>query len=105
MLVMTRRPGEEILLGDDVRIIILSVDADRVKIGIEAPGSTKILRGELLAAVRDLNREATQGAVAFAQGLGPVLEASQPSLDAKHPATAKEQDVAKAAVVTELPEL
>jgi carbon storage regulator len=75
------------LLGDDIRIVILAVEADRIKIGIEAPGSTKILRGELVAAVRDLNREATQSAAAYVQGLEnsrpSVAEAEKPSLTAE----------------------
>jgi carbon storage regulator len=58
MLVITRRLNESILVGDNIRIIILGIDGDRIKIGIEAPASLKILRSELLAEVRDVNREA-----------------------------------------------
>lgn len=58
MLVITRRLNESILIGDNIRIVILGIDGDRIKIGIEAPASLKILRAELLAEVRDVNREA-----------------------------------------------
>lgn len=48
MLVLTRTEGEEILIGDDVRIFIVKQAGNRVRIGIEAPKETKVLRGELV---------------------------------------------------------
>jgi carbon storage regulator len=59
MLVVTRKINEAFLLGDDIRIVILDSDAERVKIGIEAPRSMKILRAELLREVGTLNQEAS----------------------------------------------
>ena len=69
MLVLTRRANEAILLGDDIRITVLEVEGERVKIGIEAPQSLKILRSELLAEVRAFNREANQASLAFLQSV------------------------------------
>lgn len=48
MLVLTRRSGETILIGDDIEITVLAVDGNQVRVGIEAPEDVKILRGELL---------------------------------------------------------
>ena len=47
MLVLSRKKGEVIRIGDDVVITILESDAGRVKVGIEAPPEVKVLRGEL----------------------------------------------------------
>ncbi len=58
MLILTRRSNEAVVLGDDIKVTVLDIDGDRVKIGIDAPQATKILRAELLAEVRDVNLEA-----------------------------------------------
>jgi carbon storage regulator len=44
MLVVTRRPGEAISIGDDVRVVVLSVEGDRVRLGIEAPRAVDVRR-------------------------------------------------------------
>ena len=50
MLVLTRKLGEEILIGDDIKLIVSRIAGNRVTIGIKAPGDVTILRGELGAA-------------------------------------------------------
>ena len=47
MLVLSRKVGQEILIGDNVRITITKVSGNRVTLGIEAPDHVRILRGEL----------------------------------------------------------
>jgi carbon storage regulator len=47
MLVLTRKPNQAIVIGDDIRIIVLSVDRDQVRIGIEAPKSVTVHRAEV----------------------------------------------------------
>ncbi|HET6573128.1 MAG TPA: carbon storage regulator [Fimbriiglobus sp.] len=47
MLVLTRKPGEQIIIADNVRITVVSVGPGRVKIGIEAPPSVKVDRQEV----------------------------------------------------------
>jgi carbon storage regulator len=44
MLVVTRRPGEAISIGSDVRVVVLSVEGDRVRLGIEAPRTVEVRR-------------------------------------------------------------
>lgn len=47
MLVITRKNGEGINIGDDIKITVLEVSKDRVRIGIDAPKTIKIARNEL----------------------------------------------------------
>ena len=47
MLVLTRKIEEEIVLGDNIRLRILSLRGNTVRIGIEAPDNVRIMRGEL----------------------------------------------------------
>lgn len=60
MLVLSRKTGEGITLDQDVMIEVLSIDGDRVRIGIQAPKEMRIFRKELLDETVDLNRAATQ---------------------------------------------
>jgi carbon storage regulator len=47
MLVLTRRPGEEIVIDDNIRITVVSVKGDRIRLGIEAPPHVVIDRSEI----------------------------------------------------------
>ena len=58
MLVLSRRAGESIVIGDDVTITILDVRGDVVRVGIEAPRSVKVHRAELLRELEASNRQA-----------------------------------------------
>ena len=58
MLVLTRKTGEGIFIGKDVIIKILEIEGDRVKIGIEAPKTMKVLRLELYEDVSKDNKKA-----------------------------------------------
>ena len=64
MLVLTRKAGEGILLDQNVTISVLSVEGDRVRIGIDAPKDMRIFRRELLEETISVNREAAGAAVA-----------------------------------------
>ena len=59
MLVITRQPGSSILIGEDIKVTILEVSGDKVKIGIDAPKSVRIMRSEVLDTVK-ANMEADQ---------------------------------------------
>lgn len=47
MLVISRKAGEGIMIGDNIRLTVSELSKDRVKIGIEAPPDVKIIRKEL----------------------------------------------------------
>ncbi len=47
MLVLTRKPSEQILIGKDITVTIVRIDGNKVRIGIEAPGNVTITRREL----------------------------------------------------------
>lgn len=49
MLTLGRRPGEKILIGEDVWVVVLAVERGRVRLGIDAPGQP-VNRAELLLA-------------------------------------------------------
>ena len=47
MLVLSRKMNQSIMIGDNVRVIVVSVDRDQVKIGIEAPKDVSVHRSEI----------------------------------------------------------
>jgi carbon storage regulator len=47
MLVLSRKSGEKILIGEDVEVVVLQVDGDRVKLGFVAPRYVPIFRAEI----------------------------------------------------------
>ena len=55
MLVLSRKKGEKIIIGKDIEICVLDFDRNTMKIGINAPKSTKIYRSELYDAVQKTN--------------------------------------------------
>jgi len=55
MLVLSRREGECIRVGDSVVVTIVRVAGDKVRVGIEAPANVVVLRGELKAFERNEN--------------------------------------------------
>ena len=57
MLVLSRRAGESIVLGEDITVTVLEVRGDVVRIGIDAPRSLKVHRSELLAQLEESNRQ------------------------------------------------
>jgi len=60
MLVLRRRPGECVLIGDEIEIEVLAVTQQGAKIGIRAPKSTIVLRKELRI-TQEQNEQAAQG--------------------------------------------
>jgi len=58
MLVLSRRKGEKIVIGNETVIEILAVSGDSVRLGITAPGETSIHRFEVFAEIQEANRNA-----------------------------------------------
>jgi carbon storage regulator len=99
MLVLTRRPGEEIVIAGKIRITITSVKGDRIRLGIDAPPSVAVDRKEVHERRRQLLdpepepviRENRDGRQALDQGNGPVpaersCTSAIPAGGAAHPA-------------------
>ena len=57
MLVLTRREGESIVIGDDIEITLLSIDASKVRLGIQAPLSVPVHRREIYVAIHATNED------------------------------------------------
>ena len=69
MLVLSRKAGQDLVIGDNIRVTINKISGNRVTLGIEAPEDVRIVRGELEKIVRsfeievDLDGDATAGLV------------------------------------------
>jgi carbon storage regulator len=62
VLIITRKPGEKIMLGDDVVVHVMEIVGNSVRIGIQAPRSLPVYREEIWDAVRQENQAAAQAA-------------------------------------------
>lgn len=58
MLVLSRRPGQSILIGKDIEIVVLGSGGVQVRVGIRAPREVTVLRRELLKQVEEENKRA-----------------------------------------------
>lgn len=58
MLVLTRKVGESIMIGDGIEVKIIGIDGDQVKLGIEAPRHIKVHRQEIFEAIQEENKAA-----------------------------------------------
>ena len=70
MLVLSRKPGERILIGSDVKITVIRIGPNSVRIGIDAPGHVNIVREELC--IND-SHAALAGSADLQQPNGPCL--------------------------------
>ncbi len=62
MLILARRINEQIVIGDSIRISIIDIRGDQVKLGIDAPRSVKVYRQEVFDAIQEENRKAAEAA-------------------------------------------
>ena len=60
MLVITRKSGERICLGDDVTVTVLEIAGSTDRLGIDAPAEIPVYRHEIWAAVKEENRAAAE---------------------------------------------
>ncbi len=60
MLVLSRKPGESVFIGNNIEVKVVSISKDRVKLGFEAPKDITLIRGELRVAIIGANIEASK---------------------------------------------
>ncbi len=61
MLVLTRKTGESIQIGDNIEIKVISIQGDQIKLGIDAPKHIDIHRKEVYLSIQEQNTEASKG--------------------------------------------
>ncbi len=90
MLLLTRKLGENIRIGDDVKITIVEVKGNHVKLGIDAPPSVKVHREEIYERIQQENRRAQallQGGGGATPAPGTGGNATPPSAPGAAPAS------------------
>jgi carbon storage regulator len=62
MLILSRKVDEKIIIGDDIKISIIEIRGDQVRIGIDAPKKVKVFRQEVYDAIKAENKAASKSA-------------------------------------------
>ncbi len=79
MLTLTRKAGECIRIGEEIRVVVREVRGRQVRIGIEAPGDVPIHREEVYVRIREENAQAARPGVPDLEALELLVEAMRPS--------------------------
>ena len=58
MLILSRRPGESLTIGDEITITVVGVNGNQIRLGITAPREVRVLREEIYKAMHEENRAA-----------------------------------------------
>ncbi|MGO4296706.1 carbon storage regulator CsrA [Glutamicibacter sp. MCAF14] len=85
MLVLTRKVGEQVLIGEDIVVTVLEAKGESIKLGIDAPKGVKIHRAEVLAAVIEANQQASASADAAAAEQLKSMFSAPGTTDARQP--------------------
>ena len=70
MLILTRKPGESLFIGESVKITIMEIKGNQIRIGIDAPKELRIYREEIYLQIMEENKMASD--VSAASALGPI---------------------------------
>jgi carbon storage regulator len=88
MLILTRRPGERVVIGEEILVTVMGVSGHTVRLGIAAPEGIPIYREEIWLAVMEENRAAAEANVDALPADKPALPAGRSSApDSKEPST------------------
>ncbi len=79
MLILTRRPGERVVIGDEILVTVMGVSGHTVRLGIAAPEGIPIYREEIWLAVKEENRAAAEANVDALPANKPPPPAEKPS--------------------------
>lgn len=80
MLILGRKVGDSIHIGDNIKLVVLAVDRGGVRLGIEAPSDVTILRGEIVTDVAEENRRAGAATGESAQEWVKVIGGPRPDV-------------------------
>jgi carbon storage regulator len=64
MLILTRKPGESLYIGDNVKVTIVEIKGNQIRVGIDAPAELRIYREEIYRQILEENKSAAAGVVA-----------------------------------------
>lgn len=79
MLILTRRPGERVVIGDEILVTVMGVSGHTVRLGIAAPQGIPIYREEIWLAVMEENRAAAEANVDALPAERPVAASDAPA--------------------------
>lgn len=69
MLVLTRKKGQSIIIGDNVEVTIIEVNGDQVRVGIKAPNEVSIYRKEVYLEIEEENKKAAGNSIKNLAGI------------------------------------
>jgi carbon storage regulator len=75
MLVISRRKGQRVSIGDEIELVVTEVHRSSVKLGIRAPRGLTVLRGEIRDSIEEANRLAAESSVEDTEVLAPAKPA------------------------------
>ena len=73
MLVLSRKLGENIRIGDEIKVIVLDVRGGQVKLGIEAPNAVQVHRQEVYLRIQEANRRSAAAPTAWLRSASQSL--------------------------------
>jgi carbon storage regulator len=86
MLVLSRKLNQSIVIGDDVHVVVVAIDRDTVKLGIQAPREIPVHRAEVYEEIRRANRAAAGEDVTAAAPAGAAIPAAPARLKSRRQA-------------------
>lgn len=69
MLILTRKPGESLYIGDTVKVTIVEIKGNQIRVGIEAPAELRIYREEIYVQILEENKKAAEATMVGSGGL------------------------------------
>ena len=75
MLVLTRKPGQSVYIGDEVKITLMEIRGNQIRVGISAPSTVRIYREEIYLQIVDENKLAADSAPVTQGDLSSIAEA------------------------------
>lgn len=75
MLVLTRKPGQSVYIGDEVKITLMEIRGNQIRVGISAPSTVRIYREEIYLQIVDENKMAAGSIPVGDEGLSSIADA------------------------------